>query len=416
MMTYLYDIGYKILAPVFQNYVLWILKNAMEKNIKVLYFLSRDGYLLYKIAILLCQKINLDIECRYLYCSRYSLRLPTYHFIDKDEALNLIFANSNKTTLKNVFIKTEFDLNEIEKILKINNLNVDINKNLNYTELLKIKEKLAEDIYYQNLVKQKSISAYNNIIEYLKQEKIFEFNKIGIVDSGWTGSMQRSLRQILEHGRKNISITGFYFGLFSIRNNEKDGEYCSWYFSPHTKFWNKVLFCNNVLECMLAAPHEMTIGYQRKNSKWLPKLKNNTKKIYLYKLINAQIEGCLNYVKTHINEQSLERFDNNIALKNSFEILYKFMVFPSKNEVDAYNKFLFCDDVSDEYCQSLADKSQINLLPNYLIIRRIMRKIRKKNSEGLFWAYGTSAYLPVYKRCWYRLNIILGEILRYLMK
>ena len=416
-----YQIGNNICGPVFYNYVLWVLKNAQQKKIKILYFLARDGYLLYKIAQIMCKQLKLNIECRYLYCSRYALRMPTYHFINDEELETLIFANSNEITLKNIFLKTDFNLFEMHEVLTDCNLNVELDKKLNYVELKKYKNTIIENRLYRKLVNEKSISAYNDIIRYFKQEKIFYFKHIGIVDSGWTGSMQRSLRQILERNNLNIKITGFYFGLYSLKHDEKDGEYCAWYFSPKTQFWNKVLFSNNVLECMLSAPHEMTIGYQEQKDKWIPKLNcvKNCNKEELYLLINEQICGCLDYINKNINKCIINDFNNKKALNDSFKILYKFTTFPSKKEVDAYSKFLFCDDVSEGYSQSLADKKQIKLLSNYFIFTRIIRKITKKRTKnnfiGLFWPAGTAVYLPMYIRWWYKINIIIGDVLRILL-
>lgn len=414
----MYEVGNRISGPVFLNYVLWVLKNAEEKNIKVLYFLARDGFLLYKIARLLCKQLNLDIECRYLYCSRYALRMPTYHFIEDNELKSLIFTNSNEITLKNIFSKTEFNLGDIREVLKDSHLSINIEKKLTFNELKYIEDLIIKNKVYKKKLTQKSIVAYKDIVEYFNQEKIFNYKHIGIVDSGWTGSMQRSLRQILEHSGSNIKITGFYFGLFSLKNDKQDGEYCSWYFTPKTHFWHKVLFCNNVLECMLSAPHEMTIGYQNENNKWIPKLKIAQNKEEFYNLVNEHIKGCLYYVWQNLNKYNLKNFDNQEALEYTFKILYKFTTFPSKGEVDLYNKFLFCDDVSEGYSQTIADETQIKLLHNYLIIPRIIRKILKKNKNfmGLFWPNGTAAYLPKYKRWWYRLNIIVGDILRYVLK
>lgn len=420
MKSSLYEIGNKISGPVFFNYVLWILKSAQQNGIKTLYFLARDGFLLWKIAQILIKKFGIDIECRYLYCSRYSLRLPTYYFIDEKEAIELIFSNSNEITLKNIFVRTGFDKNDIEKVLNSLGLNIYINEELSYQKVNLLKNKIFANAIYKKLLEEKSINAYNDITAYFKQEKIFDYEHIGIVDSGWTGSMQRSLRQIIEHYGKNVKITGFYFGMFNKPKDIKDGEYCNWYFSENKNFWYKVLFCNNVLECMLSAPHEMTIGYQQFNNKWQPIYKKSKDKASFYKLVNKQIKGCIDYVNDSVKNETLVNFNNDTALKESFKILCKFMVFAKKSEVDAYNEFLFCDDVSEEYSQSLAGKSQVKYLKNYLIIPRIIRKIfrRKLNDKfkGLFWAYGTAAYLPKYKRIWYRINIIIWEMLRYLLK
>ena len=137
-------------------------------------------------------------------------------------------------------------------------------------------------------------------------------------------------------------------------------------------------------------------------------------------MVNEQIKGCIDYLNDNVKNETLVNFNNDIALKDSFKILCKFMVFAKKSEIDSYNEFLFCDDVSEEYSQSLAGKAHVKYLKNYLIIPRIIRKMFKKklndNFKGLFWAYGTAAYLPKHKGIWYRLNIIIWEMLRYLLK
>ena len=77
----------EIFAPLMTAFTVWVLREAEARGIKRLYFLSRDGYLLYRTAIRLVKSCKLDIECRYLYCSRYSLRVPMYSE-NVDEALS----------------------------------------------------------------------------------------------------------------------------------------------------------------------------------------------------------------------------------------------------------------------------------------------------------------------------------------
>lgn len=75
----LYNFGKEKLAPVLYAYIYWVLKEAKKRDIHTLYFLARDGYIMNKIARVICENEELDICCRYLYCSRMSLRMPTYH-------------------------------------------------------------------------------------------------------------------------------------------------------------------------------------------------------------------------------------------------------------------------------------------------------------------------------------------------
>lgn len=62
-----------VVAPCYVAYVKWVLSDARKRGIERLYFLSRDGYILMKIAE------NMEHEgivLRYLFLSRRSLYLP----------------------------------------------------------------------------------------------------------------------------------------------------------------------------------------------------------------------------------------------------------------------------------------------------------------------------------------------------
>ena len=94
----LYTLSRQKVAPVLYGYVCWVLKEAEKRGICTLYFLSRDGYILRKIAQQICEKKKMRIECRYLYCSRASLRMPAYHLIG-EEAYRLLFQGGYHVTL-----------------------------------------------------------------------------------------------------------------------------------------------------------------------------------------------------------------------------------------------------------------------------------------------------------------------------
>lgn len=93
------------------------------------------------------------------------------------------------------------------------------------------------------------------------------------------------------------------------------------------------------------------------------------------------------------------------------------MVFPTANEVEAFDKFMFCDDLSESYSTKLASCEQLAFLDNYSILKRGYHKIfshlESKNVEILFWPYGTAAFAGKFSSKWYRWNIIIWEILRY---
>lgn len=89
-----------IVAPIFVPYVQHLLDNANRRGIKHLYFVSRDGFILYEIAKVLGNKYP-NIDLSYLKVSRKSLYLLTLDDINPESIANLFF-DINKVALKDV--------------------------------------------------------------------------------------------------------------------------------------------------------------------------------------------------------------------------------------------------------------------------------------------------------------------------
>ncbi|WP_257906136.1 glycosyltransferase, family 4 [Campylobacter lari] len=70
------EIGISYGGPLLLPYVYWILNTAVKNNIRTLYFVARDGYILKKIADILIEKERLNISTKYIYGSREAWREP----------------------------------------------------------------------------------------------------------------------------------------------------------------------------------------------------------------------------------------------------------------------------------------------------------------------------------------------------
>ena len=140
----LYTISKEKVAPVLYAYTHWVVEEAQKKNIHTLYFLARDGYVLHEIAELICKEQNLPIECSYLYCSRMSLRTPTYHLIG-EEAFRLIFMDGYHVSLQGIFARVSLPENLWHQVMQQAGIpdNVDIKKELSYSEIENYRNKLT---------------------------------------------------------------------------------------------------------------------------------------------------------------------------------------------------------------------------------------------------------------------------------
>lgn len=414
MQKKIYDYSRAIVGPVMYSYAEWVIDNAEKCGFSRLYFLARDGYLLYEISKLICKKRALPIECKYLYCSRQSLRMPSYHLIG-EEAFSLLLLSGYYITPKTILKRA--CLSDEEILSLCNELGIsDINKPFTDKALEDFRIAIKGNDFYRKSIMRKSEAAYNTTIPYFKQEGLFDNDYVAIVDSGWTGSMQRSLRQLLESAGYSGKITGFYFGMFVDQKEEKDGQYLTFYFDAHSGTRRKIAFNNNLFECMLSANHAMTIGYEEKNGKFLPIFTasiSDSQKL----LIESQISGALHYTKEALSS-STAQFDYKKTRRRCYKILNRAMVYPTKEFATIYGAFTFCDDVTEDYHMSLASPESRRQLGNYMLLPRIFRKlfkIKKSNASELFWPYGAIAFCPALLRPWYRINVQGWELLKAIL-
>ena len=230
--------------------------------------------------------------------------------------------------------------------------------------------------------------------------------------------MQRSIRQLLESTGFRGQIIGFYFGMYVRPKSLKDGTYLTWYFNSHTNPRYKICFCNNLFECLLCAPHGMTIGYTLNKSTYVPNLLQNPQGNELHH-IQCYTRAILKYTKDRLTNLKFNSFQANLLRQNTKKRIVRYMAHPNRDEVDILGSFLFCDDVTEAYHMRLASPEQIDILKEYSILARIKKRWSKNKGQGtpkLLWPFGTIAYLPNYQKYWYRLNLYIWEWLRYVLR
>lgn len=76
--NYKEQFAYSFLPLWFVSYVSWAVYDALEKGYETLYFISRDGYQLKRIADAIIKERNLNIKTKYIYGSRRAWRIPSY--------------------------------------------------------------------------------------------------------------------------------------------------------------------------------------------------------------------------------------------------------------------------------------------------------------------------------------------------
>lgn len=202
-----YEFGYSQFGKLLWGYSKWIHQKAVEKGIKELFFFARDGWIM-KQAYDTCFD-DPSIQTHYLEVSRRSLRGPILWMdFDYDKVLDMV-VNAKLVSIRSIFDGLGLEIRDYDKQLFEYSISEDsIYDRSSIREDEKLKAlilSLKEDII------NNSKNEYEVLSSYLKTNGVS--GKIGIIDIGYAGSMQKYLQQILNNMRIVHEITGFYLAV-----------------------------------------------------------------------------------------------------------------------------------------------------------------------------------------------------------
>ena len=423
----------EIFAPLMTAFTVWVLREAEARGIKRLYFLSRDGYLPYRTAIRLVKSCKLDIECRYLYCSRYSLRVPMYSE-NVDEALSHVTRGGIDVTFRKILMRSGFRAEDIPK-MQAAFPDLALDEVIPYSGLKKVSARLAGSSAYKDLLKERSEEAWEPLCAYFRQEGLLEgigacdrskeksdrvsarygslgkseragtcdenAEKIGIVDSGWTGTTQKSIAEIRRRCGINDPAEGFYFGLFEIPKGSDPERYHSFYFGPKTKLFNKVFFSNSLFEALVRADHGTVSGYRKvKTFGKDGEVRYSMEPILEPCRMNGIAEKLDQYICKYINEITDREHPGARKIPAEFDgiltpeltgRLKKFMWNPDPDEAEYFGSLPFSDDLLDETEREVAPVFPGRYLKENHFVNRLLTSlgIRKGTVHESAWFEAT---------------------------
>lgn len=404
--------SYCVLAPALNGFIVWVLQNAMKNGIKRLYFLARDGYFMYRIAQRYCEELCLPVECVYLCCSRYSLRIPAYH-TDMEEALSYICRGGIDVTLQKILDRSGITWEEQKNVLKQLELPRDFLEDpdavIPYAKLGEIRDALRKCTYFFQCVESHSKAAMPALVGYLSQEGLLEAKKAALVDSGWVGSMQKILNRTLRNMGRKEALEGYYWGIYELPEGVDPTGYHCYYFSPKKELRAKVYFSNCLFESIFSAPHGMTLGYRKREAHYEPYFSECSRsrrmfmeetelylmrytELFLRQLKRSHLKKT-DFQNPELQRQELMKLDWKKARKITGELLRLFMGHPARSEAACYGTLRFSDDVLDTDTKQTAEKmSEQELCENHVWNKiLVMFGIRKKYIKESAWYEGSAA-------------------------
>lgn len=377
-----------VFAPVAVSFTAWVIEQALNQGRKRLYFLARDAFFMHTAAEMICAAEKLPLDCRYLQVSRYAVRQAQYHLIG-ERSLDFLCTNGIDTTFEKVMKRAGMMPEEAKQIACETGRWEGRRKVLTYPQLQELKQELKKSHFLQ-LIEARSREAYPNVLGYLRQEGLLDDTPFALVDSGWIGTLQQSLEELIRSEKKDAPLlTGYYFGLYEIPEGMKAEQYKTFYFSPHGQFWRKVHFANSLFETIFSSPEGMTVGYRQSDKKFEPVIseKGNPNADFL--------ERCKvlldNYISVWQRLTQNKRVHDTIDTKLCEDLLRTFMCHPAPEEVELYGNLLFCDDVLEMQMQKAAAELSEEEIKRQSLFRKalILSGIRKEEIHESAWIEGS---------------------------
>lgn len=326
-----------VLGPVLGSFTRWLLANALARGVKRLYFLARDGYLMRQAGETFCQTLGLPVDCRYLYCSRYALRLPNFHR-DHGRALADLCRYAAGVTPDRILRRAGLTPEERAAVLPA--LGVEPHGAIAYARLPEIRQTLAGCPAFLEMMDRHSREALPGLAGYLAQAGLLKDIPYALVDSGWTGSLQSALSCTLAAMGGRRRLDGYYFGLYTLPPEAQREDYHCYYFAPEDGLTQKVRFSNCLFEAAFTAPHGMTLGYRHQNGRYVPRLgPDPDSRIFRH---------MAGYLRQYIQALAArtQRLDTGVADRQTVaKLLTAFMTRPTPAEAEAFGSLPFSDDV-----------------------------------------------------------------------
>ena len=268
-----YAFAADLIAPLYVAFVYHVLRDAVSRGIRSLFFLARDGYILYRIAKELEGEFP-GLRMKYLYVSRSSLYLPGLPAITPDSLLSLrktMFGFTDETELDILgnFITSE-TWHEVECVMRSGS------GSGKGEELFANPEVLAILSRYHDT--QRDL-----ILRYFIQEGLADpIHKTVVVDIRGTRSCQQAINAILRHGGFRPA-EGYYLEVVDERKPiQEAGDYHALYYAERMRLSSSLRYISDELGSILeqyfsVSPHKRTIAYLEDDGRVRPVFENGEK-------------------------------------------------------------------------------------------------------------------------------------------
>ncbi|RYZ25700.1 MAG: hypothetical protein EOO10_17585 [Chitinophagaceae bacterium] len=346
-----------VVGPTMVMYVLWILREARNKGIKQLCFVSRDGYVPYLICKKISKELGYDIDSFYMYGSRQSWHMPSLTEINAN-SLDWIVDIYEGTTVETIFKRIYLSWEElVELVPEFPTLFSSPDAEVTPAIQEKIKNLLNTNSKLQNRILALAQEKRDTLLQYLEQSGIQLSEKTGVVEIGWAGRTRTSFKKIVG---KDIAqnLHWFYLGLIPKKQQEQLETISTFLYGPELNY-KAINALISIAESFCFAPHGSVVDFTQTEGKATP---------VFNRVGEPEIDAWgrqkfFEYLDQYCDLLPLDiiRSLHYYNLRNAtYQLLNTFISTPSREDAEVWGSIPFIHDQFGKTSSILAPKVKVN--------------------------------------------------------
>lgn len=307
------EVGIRVGGPILYGYVLWVVQDCLRRGISQLCFIARDGYILKKIADIIIENRQLELQTFYLYGSRKAWRVPA--ICQSTESIRDWLLEkccfSNLAELSDALaVPQNYLLNYLPAHLS------SADRFYSEYEQKFIKSKLANSSEILEYVQKTGLKKRERVLGYLRQELPEDMSRMVFVELNGSGYTQWCLNRLINNSSKFFLMT-YYYILIPSSDIILSGIGFSEYL--HESFEGN----DDILEILARAPHGQTADYRLEGKKWEPVLEEEVNDFPKGNDYREYLQGVLDFAHEISRVPCGMRYNyNSVALKYLKQLYY----------------------------------------------------------------------------------------------
>jgi len=388
--------SHRVLGPIFSSFIHGVSQRSRELGIKKVFFFAREGLLLKDLfersLSAVFQEDESKPEAIYLGVSRLTVFAAAMHGYGIRE-FTAAAANTGHYSIEKLFSPLKLDVDFLQKVANENGLgDVTVPLPPNFLSWSPL-HRFLDTPELRTILSKRYTNANELLADYLKQEGFFDYDRVAVVDVGWSGQIQDNLFSAIRD-KTPPKVVGFYMG---VTEQAHSRTFYPSYMEPILADRVRAGWSSNAIfdfvfapEVASRAPHGTTIGYERKDGIVRPVFKAETETSRIHEreadgFISLLQQGIIDYADQYFECCEMLEFKAEDTIPYANSMIERMVRYPTKQEAEWW---LTVKNVSDLGSDEVLDLLSINSKKLWFSPKKLRSALQTS-----FWRYGLLAII-----------------------